>query len=86
MSGLSVALSRSQHHLAVELQQTEANISRQLQVMKKHGLVNISRNKRDGRQRDVRLTQKGVAKYKKAEDLLKKEQRGYKKLLASALA
>ena len=86
MSGLSSVVSRSQHQLSVELQQTEANVSRQLQIMKKHGLVGISRNKRDGRQRDVRLTKKGENKYKKAEELLKKEQRGYKKLLASALA
>jgi len=86
MSGLSPVVARSQHHLAVELGQTEANISRQLQVMKKHGLVSIARNKKDGRQRDVKLTHKGASKYKKAEELLKKEQKGYKKLLAKALA
>lgn len=85
MSGLSPVLARAQHHLAVELGQTEANISRQLQVMKKHGLVSIARNKKDGRLRDVKLTHKGAVKYKKAEELLKKEQRGYKKLLATAL-
>lgn len=86
MSGLSSTVARSQRHLAVELQQTEANISRQLHVMKKEGLVSITKNKKDGRQRDVKLTAKGVGKYKKAENLLKKHQAGYRKQAARALA
>src|SRR5581483_1184050 len=60
LSGLSTSTPRSQRDLAAELNQTESNISRQLKVMKKHGLVNISKNKQDGRQRAVSLTAKGA--------------------------
>ncbi|HEU5005292.1 MAG TPA: MarR family winged helix-turn-helix transcriptional regulator [Candidatus Saccharimonadales bacterium] len=74
MSGLSPSIAKSQRQLAVELRQTEANISRQLQAMKKLGLVSITKNKKDGRQRDVKLTAKGSGKYQKAEELLVKEQ------------
>lgn len=59
MSGLSYSVPRSQKYLAVKLSQTEANISRQLQVMKDDGLVSIEKNKKDGRQRDILLTPKG---------------------------
>lgn len=81
MSGLSSAAPRSQHQLALGLAQTEANISRQLQVMKKAGLVSIAKNKKDGRQRDVKLTAKGARKYAAAEKLLKKEQSKIVKLV-----
>lgn len=81
MSGLNSTTVRSQRHLAVELRQTEANISRQLQAMKKEGLVSIAKNKKDGRQRDVKLTRKGQNRYEKAEKLLKKEQRNLLKML-----
>src|SRR5438046_1382624 len=50
----------SQRAIASNLRQTEANISRQLQVMKKEGLVNITRSKKDRRQREVLLTSKGA--------------------------
>jgi DNA-binding MarR family transcriptional regulator len=81
MSGLSNSVARSQSYLAVELNQTEANISRQLKVMKKHGLVNIGKNKEDGRQRDVTLTAKGLRIYAKAEKILKTQQRSFLKVL-----
>jgi len=83
MSGLSAVVTRSQHQLALELRQTEANISRQLQVMKRAGLVNIAKNKKDGRQRDVKLSAKGARKYAKAEALLKKQQKHFQKILNS---
>ena len=81
MSGLSTAVARSQSHLASELNQTEANISRQLKVMKRHGLVNISKNKKDGRQRDVTLTSKGQNTYTKAEKVLKTQQSKFLRVL-----
>lgn len=81
MSGLSSVVARSQHQLAVELQQTEANISRQLQILKKQGLVSITKSKRDSRARDVKLTAKGHAKSQKAEKLLKTELNKLLKLL-----
>jgi len=81
MSGLSPVVPRSQRILSTELRQTEANISRQLQVMKKHGLVSIVRNKKDARQRDVKLTAKGERKYQAAEKILKKELNNLIKLL-----
>jgi DNA-binding MarR family transcriptional regulator len=74
MSGLSNNSPRSQRYLSAELNQTEANISRQLKVMKSRGLVSITKNKKDGRQRDVTLTSKGRQKYQKARKLLNKQQ------------
>ena len=82
MSGLSNSAPRSQSHLASGLNQTEANISRQLKVMKKRGLVNISKNKKDGRQRDVTLTTKGQNTYAKAEKVLKAQQNKFLKALS----
>lgn len=76
MSALSAA-PVSQRSVAVTLHQTEANVSRQLQTMKKHGLVSITKNKKDARQRDVILTAKGQAKYQKAESLLKAQQKSF---------
>jgi DNA-binding MarR family transcriptional regulator len=49
--------------------------------MKKHGLVSITRNKKDNRQRDVVLTAKGAKKYQDAERLLKKQQAKFLKIL-----
>jgi DNA-binding MarR family transcriptional regulator len=71
----------SQKNIAVELRQTEANVSRQLQSMKKQGLVNISRNKKDSRQRDITLTAKGSKKYQQASKVLKKQQRQFLRIL-----
>jgi DNA-binding MarR family transcriptional regulator len=74
MSVLDKSAASSQRVVAMELRQTEANVSRQLHNMKKQGLVNISRNKKDSRQRDVTLTAKGARHYQQAEKLLKKQQ------------
>jgi DNA-binding MarR family transcriptional regulator len=71
----------SQKNIAVELRQTEANVSRQLQAMKKLGLVSITRNKKDSRQRDVTLTAKGSKKYQQAAKVLKKQQKQFFRIL-----
>jgi DNA-binding MarR family transcriptional regulator len=81
MSSLSQSTAKSQRVVAAELRQTEANVSRQLHNMKKHGLVSITRNKKDNRQRDVVLTAKGAKKYQDAERLLKKQQAKFLKIL-----
>ncbi len=81
MSGLDLSMSISQRHLASSLSQTEANISRQLQHMKGQGLVSITKNKKDGRQRDVKLTRKGAGKYDKAEKVLIRLQKTWYKQL-----
>lgn len=86
MSVLSRSAPTSQRDVAVDLRQTESNISRQVHAMKKDGLVNISRNKKDSRQRDVTLTSKGVSKYQAAEKLLKKQQKQLLKILNSGEA
>lgn len=81
MSALSSSKPVSQRLVAMELHQTEANVSRQLHNMKKQGLVSISRNKKDSRQRDVTLTSKGARHYQQAEKLLKKKQSQFLKTL-----
>jgi len=81
MSGLNMSSARSQRHLAAELHQTESNISRQLQVMKKHGLVSVRRNKKDHRVREVKLTSKGARVYKQAVKALAGQQKSLLKLL-----
>ncbi len=81
MSGLSPAAATSQRRLALHLSQTEANISRQLKILKKEGLVSVTKNKKDGRQRDVLLTKKGERKYRTAEKLLLENQREFDKLM-----
>ena len=81
MSSLSRSSAKSQRVIAMELRQTEANVSRQLHNMKKQGLVSITRNKKDSRQRDVVLTAKGAKKYQDAEKLLKKQQSKFLKIL-----
>ncbi|HEX5448038.1 MAG TPA: MarR family winged helix-turn-helix transcriptional regulator [Candidatus Saccharimonadales bacterium] len=75
MSVLGGSGAISQRQVAMELSQTEANVSRQLQSMKKQGLVTITRNKKDSRQRDVKLTGKGSRKYQSADKILKKHQK-----------
>ncbi|MBI4033599.1 transcriptional regulator [Candidatus Saccharibacteria bacterium] len=82
MSVLHQSVPLSQHSVAVSLSQTEANVSRQLRQMKKHGLVNITKAKKDTRRKEVVLTQKGHNAYKKAEGLLKKQQSQFLRLLA----
>lgn len=84
MSVLHHVSPASQRLVAMELHQTEANVSRQLHSMKKQGLVNISRNKKDSRQRDVSLTTKGARKYQEANKLLKQQQKQFLRILNSA--
>jgi DNA-binding MarR family transcriptional regulator len=81
MSTLNKSVPQSQRAIASELRQTEANVSRQLHNMKKQGLVSITKNKKDSRQRDVTLTSKGVKKYQEAEKLLKRQQAKFLKIL-----
>lgn len=81
MSVLDKSKPSSQREVASVLRQTEANVSRQLHNMKKAGLVSITRNKKDSRQRDVVLTAKGASHYQKAEKLLKKQQARFLKML-----
>jgi DNA-binding MarR family transcriptional regulator len=81
MSTLNKSVPHSQRLIASELRQTEANVSRQLHNMKKQGLVSITKNKKDSRQRDVVLTAKGAKKYQEAEKLLKKQQTKFLKIL-----
>jgi DNA-binding MarR family transcriptional regulator len=84
MSVLHSSNAQSQRSVAVELAQTEANVSRQLRQMKKQGLVKVTKTKKDARQRDVVLTTKGKNAYGKAEKLLKKQQGGFLRLLSSS--
>jgi DNA-binding MarR family transcriptional regulator len=81
MSVLAKSSPASQRLIAMELRQTEANVSRQLQSMKKQNLVNITRNKKDSRQRDVSLTSKGSRKYQEASKILKKQQKQFLRIL-----
>lgn len=81
MGVLDKAPPKSQRLAALQLRQTEANISRQLQVMKSDGLVSIVKNKKDGRQRDITLTTKGAHKKAQAEKLLADQQNELLKLL-----
>ena len=81
MSVLDKSAAVSQRMVALQLRQTEANVSRQLQVMKKSGLVSITRNKKDNRQRDVTLSAKGARKYQDALKVLKKQQRQFMRIL-----
>lgn len=78
MQALHRSTSITQRSLAQKMYQTESNVSRQLQVLKRKGLVSISRNKKDKRQREVSLTSKGIKVYVKAERLLSEQ---YKELL-----
>ncbi|MBX4190721.1 MarR family winged helix-turn-helix transcriptional regulator [Candidatus Saccharibacteria bacterium] len=84
MSVLQASSPASQRLIAMELRQTEANVSRQLQSMNKHGLVSIARNKKDSRQRDVSLTSKGSRKYQQANKILKKQQKQFLKALSAS--
>jgi DNA-binding MarR family transcriptional regulator len=70
---LDLQLPTSQKKIATTLHQTEANISRQLLLMVRQRLVKITKNKEDGRQRDVTLTALGNRKYDQAQELLKNQ-------------
>lgn len=84
MSALGAAPS-SQRAVAHNLRQTEANVSRQLKVMRKAGLVNIAKNKKDGRQRDVTLTAEGRVKFEKAQTVLSGMENTFEKQVRHAL-
>lgn len=86
LSGLSPAAPRSQRQLASHLRQTEANISRQLKILQKKGLVSITKNKKDGRQRDVLLTKKGEEKYRTASEILTGQEAEYSNILNHELS
>lgn len=81
MGALNSTLPRSQRVVAGQLMQTEANVSRQLRLMQKQGLVSIKKNKKDARQRDVILTSKGLSKYEQADKLLAAQQKELLKML-----
>jgi len=81
MSVLNSSVPHSQRAIAHLLQQTEANVSRQLKVMHGHGLVSIVKNKKDNRLRDVKLTAKGKNKYQLAIKVLTAQQSELLKLL-----
>jgi DNA-binding MarR family transcriptional regulator len=74
MGALDYKAPCSQKSIAQALQQTEANVSRQLLAMVRQGLVKVAKNKEDLRQRDVTLTAKGQRRYEAAEKALKLQQ------------
>lgn len=76
LAALDKSAARSQAHVAQMLGQTEANISRQLRVMKKAGLVTIAKNKQDQRRRDVSMTPKGFRAFTKADQVLSHHEKG----------
>lgn len=86
LAELSSSNPSSQRLVASKLSQSEANVSRQVHLMKKHGLVSITKNKKDARQRDVTLTAKGKSQTIKAERLLQAQHKEMLKLLASGEA
>lgn len=86
MGALHAVLPRSQRVVAGQLMQTEANVSRQLRLMQKRGLVSIKKNKKDARQRDVLLTSKGSQKYDQAEKLIATQQKELLKMLSKTEA
>lgn len=83
MSALSKSVPRSQRTVAMKLSQTEANVSRQLQAMKRRGLVSIRQNKKDKRLKEVTLTSKGANVNAKAQRLLIAQQKDLLKLLSA---
>ena len=76
LAALDKSASRSQSLIAKMLGQTEANVSRQLQAMKRAGLVHIVKNKKDRRQRDVSLSPKGFRIFTKADQILHHHEKG----------
>ena len=70
MQAMHRSVPMSQRTIASKLYQTEANVSRQLQTLKKKGLVGITRNSKDKRLREAELTAKGKKAFEKAEKIL----------------
>ncbi len=81
MQSLHRSRTTTQRALAQNLHQTEANISRQLKLLKRKGLVSINRSKKDKRQREVSLTAKGNGTYTKAEKILAAQHKELLKLI-----
>lgn len=84
MQALHVAVPLSQRQLAQKLYQTEANISRQLQILKKKGLVNIYRHPKDKRLRQISLTSIGDKTNQQAERTLSAQHKELLKLLTKS--
>jgi len=70
LSTLDDKVTYSQRQIAVELSQTEANISRQIRHMAEYNLVKIAPDKKDKRQRNISLTSKGQKKFSAAQKVL----------------
>lgn len=83
MQAMHRAVPQSQRAIAVKLYQTEANVSRQLQILKKKGLVSITRNKNDKRLRETSLTAKGQKAFAHAEKVMAAQHKELLKLLNS---
>ena len=81
MQALHRSVPLSQRAVASKLYQTEANVSRQLQLLKKKGLVSITRNKKDKRLHEATLTSKGSKAFAKAEKILAAQHKQLLKLL-----
>ena len=84
MQALHRSVALSQRAVASKLHQTEANVSRQLQLLKKKGLVSITRNKKDKRLHEASLTVKGSKAFAKAEKILATQHKELLKLLNSS--
>jgi DNA-binding MarR family transcriptional regulator len=81
MQALHRSVPLSQRALAQKLHQTEANVSRQLRLLKRKGLAAIAKNKKDKRLREISLTNKGNKTYTKAEKILVGQHKELLKLL-----
>lgn len=81
MQALHRSVPLSQRAIAFKLHQTEANVSRQLRLLKKKGLVSITRNKKDKRLHEAALSAKGSKAFAKAEKILAAQHKELLKLL-----
>ena len=81
MQALHRSVPMSQRTIASKLYQTESNVSRQLQLLKKKGLIGITRNKKDKRLRETALTAKGSSTFIKAEKILTAQHKELLKLV-----
>ncbi len=81
MQALHRSVPMSQRAIASKLYQTESNVSRQLQLLKKKGLVSITRNIKDKRLRETALTAKGSNTFAKAEKILSAQHKDLLKMM-----
>ncbi len=79
LAPLHTSVPHSQRAIAGKLQQTEANVSRQVRHMKNQGLVSIKRSTKDARQREVTLSVHGQRELQAALKILRVQE---KKLLS----